>query len=186
MEMRPDPAGTAGVRRRSRGWGEALERAQERHQVAALLITQRRAGTGSGARRSGRPRPACGRYHRGSGLACRQRTELRGTVNPPMSAHLPVSRASPGSLVFSIRARLVQRVIVDVLLSPVSSRCSPGTKLLFAVGASAAASWGQRGGRSHHDHDVGDALGRPPVNFHSELATPSVPWGTSLRPRRNS
>ena len=36
------------------------------------------------------------------------------------------------------------------------------------------------------DHDVGEALGRPPVTFHSELATPSVPWGTSLRARRNS
>ena len=105
-----------------------------------------------------------------------------------LSKALEMARAGDTLVVWKLlySGKTVQWIILDVLLSPLSSRCSPGTKLLFAVGAPAAASWGQRGGRSHQDHDIGDALGRPPVNFHSELATPSVPWGTSLRPRRNS
>ena len=115
---------------------------------------------------------------------CSGRTPER----PGLSKALEMARAGDTLVVWKLlySGKTCSAGHFDVLLSPLSSRCSPGTKLLFAVGASAAASWGQRGGRSHHDHDVGDALGRPPVNFHSELATPSVPWGTSLRPRRNS
>ncbi len=56
---------------------------------------------------------------------------------------------------------------------------SPGSKLLSAVGTWTAATWGQRGGRSHQDHDLGSI---------DRLAARHLPKRTrlTLRPLRDT
>ena len=88
---------------------------------------------------------------------------------------------------FSIRARGVRGYISDLLWSRSGSirlgevASFPGSKLLFAVGTGAAASWDQRGRRSHQDHDLGGS-GDPRRRSASRTNSPTLrPLGTPIR-----
>ena len=121
-------------------------------------------------------------------------TPVAGRRGPPAPGPASTRRSPPRARAtrsrsgsFSIRARGNQGYISDLLwsrsgpirLDEVAS--FPGTGLLFAVGTGAAASWGQRGGRSHQDHDLGSSDDPRRRSASAANSATLRPLGTSFR-----